>query len=110
MLFVIKIALIPELAKSKLKYEPKITIEYTKGNKSLSLKINIQSQDKDPGKVSLDIYLDNKLIENNVIYIDKINYTLYTNVEYRNETLLSVVLINKRGDRVYFSEPLNFGG
>ncbi|WKC57733.1 hypothetical protein [Borrelia sp. P9F1] len=111
MLFVIKILLIPELKKSgRLGHEPTVVIEYKKGNKNLYLKINIQSPNEDLGKASLEIYLDNKLIENNMIYIDKINYTLYTSLEYRDEVLLSVILVNKRGNQFYFGKQLNFGG
>ena len=96
--------------KSELSYKPVVVIEYTKRNKILYLKINIQSQNKDLGKASLEVYLDNKLIENNMIYIDKINYTLYTNAVYRNESLLNVILINQRGNKAYFSKTLDFGG
>ena len=110
MLFVIKIVFIPDFKKSELKYKPRVTIEYTKENKNLYLKINIQSPNKELGKANLEIYLDDKLIENNMIYIDKINYTLYTSVAYRNEVLLNVILINEKGDRVYFSKLLDFGG
>ncbi|AYE36719.1 hypothetical protein DB313_00780 [Borrelia turcica IST7] len=110
MLFIIKIALIPAFTKSELSYKPVVVIEHTKKNKTLHLKINIQSQNKDLGKASLEVYLDNKLIENNMIYIDKINYTLYTNVAYRNESLLNVILINQKGNKAYFSKTLDFGG
>ncbi|UGQ15854.1 hypothetical protein [Borrelia sp. RT5S] len=110
MLFVIKIVFIPDFKKSELKYKPRVTIEYTKENKNLYIKINIQSPNKELGKANLEIYLDDKLIENNMIYIDKINYTLYTSVAYRNEVLLNVILINEKGDRVYFSKLLDFGG
>ncbi|AHH03116.1 Hypothetical protein BHY_0165 [Borrelia nietonii YOR] len=110
-LIIIKVILIPKLQKLESKYNPTITIEHKIKNKNLYIKINIKSHDiKALGKANIEVYLDNKLIENNIIYIDKIHYTLYTNVAYRNEGLLNIVLINQRGDKAYFSKRLNFGG
>ncbi|AHH08118.1 Hypothetical protein BAN_0099702 (plasmid) [Borrelia anserina BA2] len=45
-----------------------------------------------------------------MIYIDKINYTLYTNVAYRNESLLNIILINQKVNKSYFSKRLDLGG
>ncbi|WP_421622928.1 hypothetical protein R5397_03630 [Borrelia sp. MN22-0132] len=111
MLIIIKIVLIPKLQKLESKYNPTITIEHKIKNENLYIKINIKSQNmKDLGKANIEVYLDNKLIENNMIYIDKINYTLYTNVAYRKKGLLNIVLINQKGDKAYFSKRLNLGG
>ncbi|AHE62495.1 hypothetical protein X966_00760 [Borrelia parkeri HR1] len=111
MLIIIKILLIPKLQKLESKYRPNITIEHKIKNENLYIKINIKSQNiKNLGKSNIEVYLDNKLIENNMIYIDKINYTLYTNVAYRKEVLLNIVLINQKGDKAYFSKKLDLGG
>ncbi|AHH09791.1 Hypothetical protein BPA_0068600 [Borrelia parkeri SLO] len=111
MLIIIKILLIPKLQKLESKYSPTIKIEHKIKNENLYIKINIKSQNiKNLGKSNIEVYLDNKLIENNMIYIDKINYTLYTNVAYRKEVLLNIVLINQKGDKAYFSKKLDLGG
>ncbi|WP_236842840.1 hypothetical protein [Borrelia turicatae] len=111
MLIIIKIVFIPKLQKLESKYRPTITIEHKIKNENLYIKINIKSQNiKNLGKANIEVYLDNKLIENNMIYIDKINYTLYTNVAYRKEGLLNIVLINQKGDKAYFSKRLDLGG
>ncbi|AGT27151.1 hypothetical protein bmLB2001_000149 [Borrelia miyamotoi] len=111
MLIIIKVVLIPKLKKLESRYNPRITIEHKIDNKNLYIKINIKNHNiKDLGKANIEVFLDNKLIENNVIYIDKINYTLYTNVAYKNENLLNIMLINKRGDKAYFSKRLDLGG
>ncbi|WP_259662746.1 hypothetical protein [Borrelia miyamotoi] len=111
MLIIIKVVLIPKLKKLESRYNPNITIEHKIDNKNLYIKINIKNHNiKDLGKANIEVFLDNKLIENNIIYIDKINYTLYTNVAYKNENLLNIMLINKRGDKAYFSKKLDLGG
>ncbi|AHH10311.1 hypothetical protein bcCo53_000151 [Borrelia coriaceae] len=111
MLIIIKVVLIPKLQKLEHKYKPTLTIEHKIKNKNLYIKINIQNNNiKDLGKSNIEVYLDNKLIENNMIYIDKIHYTLYTNVAYRNESLLNIILINHRGDEAYYSKRLKLGG
>ncbi|ETZ18207.1 hypothetical protein BDCR2A_00180 [Borrelia duttonii CR2A] len=45
-----------------------------------------------------------------MIYIDKINYTLYTNVAYKNESLLNIMLITQKGYKAYFNKRLDLGG
>ncbi|AWG42547.1 hypothetical protein CR532_00780 [Candidatus Borreliella tachyglossi] len=111
MLIVLKIILIPTLKNTEKNYKPIIAIEHKTKDANLYLKINIKSNNKkELGKASLEVYLDNKLIENNMIYIDKIDYTLYTNVAYKNESLLTIMLINHKGEKTYFSKKLIFGG
>ncbi|MCD2375242.1 hypothetical protein LRB56_03430, partial [Borreliella burgdorferi] len=89
-----KILLIPRIQNHENnKNNIKMIISCKQDKNRLSLKINIKTKKtSNLGKAKLDIYLDSKLIESNLLYISSKNFTTYANIIYQNESLLSIIL------------------
>lgn len=107
-----KILLIPKIQNyENNKNNLKMVISYKQNKDKLSIKINIQTQkNSNLGKAKLDIYLDNKLIERNMLYINSKNFTTYANVIYQNESLLSIILNSNGNNNVFYSKKIKTRG
>ncbi|MBB6043089.1 hypothetical protein QIA34_01320 [Borreliella yangtzensis] len=107
-----KILLIPKIQNyENNKNNIKMVISYKQNKDKLSIKINIQTQKNSSlGKAKLDIYLDNKLIERNMLYINSKNFTTYANVIYQNESLLSIILNSNGNNNVFYSKKIKTRG
>ncbi|WNY65634.1 hypothetical protein QIA45_00750 [Borreliella andersonii] len=104
-----KILLIPRIQNHEnSKNNIEMIISYTQYKNKLSLKINIKTKKQSNlGKAKLDIYLDSRLIESNMIYIDSKNFTTYANIIYQNESLLSIILkSNGNNNNVFYSKRI----
>ncbi|WPM06139.1 hypothetical protein QIA41_03520 [Borreliella sinica] len=103
-----KILLIPRIQNlENNKNNIKMTISYQQDKSKLSLKINIKTKKpSDLGKAKLDIYLDNKLIESNMLYIGNKNFTTYANIIYQNESLLSIILKSNGNSNAFYSKRI----
>ncbi|MCD2320545.1 hypothetical protein, partial [Borreliella burgdorferi] len=97
-----KILLIPRIQNHENnKNNIKMIISYKQDKNRLSLKINIKTKKtSNLGKAKLDIYLDSKLIESNLLYISSKNFTTYANIIYQNESLLSIILKSNGNNNV----------
>ncbi|WKC74988.1 hypothetical protein QIA36_01320 [Borreliella yangtzensis] len=107
-----KILLIPKIQNyENSKNNIKMMVSYKQNKDKLSIKINIQTQkNSNLGKAKLDIYLDNKLIERNMLYINSKNFTTYANVIYQNESLLSIILDSNGNNNVFYSKKIKTRG
>ncbi|AJA89993.1 hypothetical protein OY14_00755 [Borreliella chilensis] len=103
-----KIVLIPKIQNHENnKNNIKIIISYKQNKNRLSLKINIATNKISYlGKAKLDIYLNNRLIESNMIYISSKNFTTYANIIYQNESLLSIILKSNGNNNVFYSKRI----
>ncbi|EEF84696.1 hypothetical protein QIA25_01365 [Borreliella spielmanii] len=104
-----KILLIPRIQNlENNKNNIKMIISYKQNKNRLSLKINIKTKKfSNLGKAKLDIYLDNRLIESNMLYISNKNFTTYANIIYKNESLLSIILkSNDNNNSVFYSKRI----
>ncbi len=101
-----KILLIPRIQNHENnKNNIKMIISYKQDKNRLSLKINIKTKKtSNLGKAKLDIYLDSKLIESNLLYISSKNFTTYANIIYQNESLLSIILKSNGNNNVFYSK------
>lgn len=101
-----KILLIPRIQNHENnKNNIKMIISYKQDKNRLSLKINIKTKKTtNLGKAKLDIYLDSKLIESNLLYISSKNFTTYANIIYQNESLLSIILKSNGNNNVFYSK------
>lgn len=103
-----KILLIPRIQNHENnKNNIKMIISYKQDKNRLSLKINIKTKKtSNLGKAKLDIYLDSKLIESNLLYISSKNFTTYANIIYQNESLLSIILKSNGNNNVFYSKRI----
>ncbi len=84
-----------------------MTISYKQDKSKLSLKINIKTKKiSNLGKAKLDIYLDNRLIESNMLYISSKNFTTYANIIYQNESLLSIILKSNGNKNIFYNKRI----
>ncbi|QFI14303.1 hypothetical protein QIA37_01325 [Borrelia sp. CA_690] len=107
-----KILLIPILQNhEKNKNNIKMTISYKQKKNRLSLKMSIKTKTLSTlGKAKLDIYLDNRLIESQMLYISSKNFTTYANIIYQNESLLSIILKSNDNKNVFYSKRIKSRG
>lgn len=103
-----KILLIPRIQNlENNKNNIKMTISYKQDKSKLSLKINIKTKKiSNLGKAKLDIYLDNRLIESNILYISSKNFTTYANIIYQNESLLSIILKSNGNKNIFYNKRI----
>ncbi|WKD00517.1 hypothetical protein QIA01_00755 [Borreliella americana] len=103
-----KILLIPKIQNHENnKNNIKMIISYKQDKNKLSLKINIKTKKtSNLGKAKLDIYLDSRLIESNMLYISSKNFTTYANIIYQNESLLSIILKSNGNNNVFYSKRI----
>ncbi|EEE18927.1 hypothetical protein VSX38_00755 [Borreliella burgdorferi] len=103
-----KILLIPRIQNHENnKNNIKMIISYKQDKNRLSLKINIKTKKtSNLGKAKLDIYLDSKLIESNLLYISSKNFTTYANIIYQNESLLSIILKSNGNNNVFYNKRI----
>ncbi|WKC75895.1 hypothetical protein [Borreliella valaisiana] len=107
-----KILLIPRIQNyENNKDNVKMIISYKQDKGKLSLKLKIQTKKiSNLGKAKLDIYLDNRLIESNMLYISSKNFTTYANIIYQNESLLSIILKSTGNNNVFYSKRIKTRG
>ncbi|SCW35167.1 hypothetical protein SAMN02983004_00700 [Borreliella japonica] len=107
-----KILLIPKIQNHENnKNNIKMIVNYKQEKSRLSIKINIKTKKiSNLGKAKLDIYLDNKLIESNMIYISSKNFTTYAKIIYQNESLLSIILKSNGNNNVFYSKRIKSRG
>ncbi|APS98377.1 hypothetical protein Bmayo_00765 [Borreliella mayonii] len=103
-----KILLIPRIQNHENnKTNIKMIISHKQDKNRLSLKINIKTKKiTNLGKAKLDIYLDNRLIESNMFYINRKNFTTYANIIYQNEGLLSIILKSNGNNNVFYTKRI----
>ncbi|EEG99029.1 conserved hypothetical protein [Borreliella burgdorferi 118a] len=103
-----KILLIPRIQNHENnKNNIKMIISCKQDKNRLSLKINIKTKKtSNLGKAKLDIYLDSKLIESNLLYISSKNFTTYANIIYQNESLLSIILKSNGNNNVFYNKRI----
>ncbi|WP_151060552.1 hypothetical protein [Borreliella turdi] len=103
-----KILLIPKIQNHKNnKNNIKMIISYKQEKNKLLLKINIKTKKiSNLGKAKLDIYLDNRLIESNMLYISSKNFTSYANIIYQNESLLSIILKSNDNNNIFYNKRI----
>ncbi|WKC77734.1 hypothetical protein QIA30_01305 [Borreliella turdi] len=103
-----KILLIPKIQNHKNnKNNIKMIISYKQEKNKLLLKINIKTKKiSNLGKAKLDIYLDNRLIESNLLYISSKNFTSYANIIYQNESLLSIILKSSDNNNIFYNKRI----
>ncbi|WKC87847.1 hypothetical protein [Borreliella japonica] len=107
-----KILLIPKIQNHENnKNNIKMIVNYKQEKSGLSIKINIKTKKiSNLGKAKLDIYLDNRLIESNMIYISSKNFTTYAKIIYQNESLLSIILKSNGNNNVFYSKRIKSRG
>ncbi|MCD2382287.1 hypothetical protein [Borreliella americana] len=103
-----KIVLIPRIQNHENnKNNIKMIISYKQDKNRLALRINIKTKKtSNLGKAKLDIYLDSRLIESNMLYISSKNFTTYANIIYQNESLLSIILKSNDNNNVFYSKRI----
>ncbi|WP_424632263.1 hypothetical protein [Borreliella lusitaniae] len=107
-LLFLKILLIPRIQnREKNENNIKMIISYKQDKSRLSLRINIKTKKiSNLGKAKLDIYLDNRLIESNMLYISSKNFKTYANIIYQNESLLSIILKSNNNNNAFYSKRI----
>ncbi|WNY66537.1 hypothetical protein [Borreliella lusitaniae] len=107
-LLFLKILLIPRIQnREKNENNIKMIISYKQDKSRLSLRINIKTKKiSNLGKAKLDIYLDNRLIESNMLYISSKNFKTYANIIYQNESLLSIILKSNDNNNAFYSKRI----
>ncbi|WKC85097.1 hypothetical protein [Borreliella lusitaniae] len=107
-LLFLKILLIPRIQnREKNENNINMIISYKQDKSRLSLTINIKTKKiSNLGKAKLDIYLDNRLIESNILYISSKNFKTYANIIYQNESLLSIILKSNDNNNAFYSKRI----